>query len=342
MTRVTIDDRLPRDCTFSKGNWRLLARFWHPLAYASEVVDKPVAAMLLDQRLVIYRSGDQVVVADDVCIHRGAPLSRGTITEGCLVCPYHGLRFDSTGRCVAVPPAGPDATIPNALRLRTYPSRERYGLIWTCLRPEAIAPLPSWPALEDDRLQKIALAPATWKCQAFRHVENFNDVAHFGFIHAGTFGNPDDTYVPPYDTERRPHGLHRVLPVNQVDRDTFGGSADRTTVMRYTYDYELPFNSALVISSPDNRNEYIYDTISPVSSRISRIFIMKARDYDMDQPIEEWVRFQEAVNEEDRWVVEEQRPEEIPLDLRVEQHIAADAWSVRFRKLWSELGYSDS
>ncbi|MBA3518369.1 MAG: Rieske 2Fe-2S domain-containing protein [Rhizobiales bacterium] len=263
----------PRESSFSAENWDLLSRFWHPIVYGSDLGAKPLPIRLLDQRLVVYRAGRRVVVANDVCIHRGAPLSRGWIADETLVCPYHGLRFDGSGRCVAIPPAGPVAHIPPKLRLTTYPVAERYGIVWTCLSPEPLAPLPEWPGMEQMNLQKVKLAPADWDCSAFRHVENFNDVAHFSFVHAGTFGDPTAPIVARYDVAPSANGLRRSMPVNQVDRDSFGKGSDQTTVMEYDYDYTLPFNSSLVISSPDGRDEYIYDAVCPVSSAKSRIFI---------------------------------------------------------------------
>lgn len=331
----------PRDCSFSESNWRVLAQFWHPIAYSSDIGSRPIAVRLLDQRLVAYRAGDKVVVANDVCIHRGAPLSGGRIVDETLECPYHGLRFDGTGRCVAIPPAGPDAQIPAKLRLTTYPVQERYGLVWTSLDPDPKVPLPEWPAMENPSLQKVKLKPADWNCSAFRHVENFNDVAHFSYVHAGTFGNPDEPQVPRYEVVRTAHGLDRSLMVNQIDRDTFTQNDEQATLMEYAYAYSMPFNSSLTISSPDNRVEYIYDAICPVSSGKSRIFILKARNYDLDKPVDEWIEFQMAVNEEDRWIVESQHPEDIPMDLRIEVHILADAWSIAFRRRWAEYGYTD-
>lgn len=332
---------LPRDCTFTEANWQLLASFWHPVAYASEIANRPMAARLLDQRLVIYRAEGCAVVANDVCIHRGAPLSGGCMKDETLVCPYHGLRFDKHGACVAVPPAGPDAVISPKLRLTTYPVAERYGIVWTCLAPEPKAPLPNWHAFENPALQKVKLPIAEWNCSAFRHVENFNDVAHFSFVHAGTFGNPDDPLVARHDVRPTDHGLSRTMPVAQIDRDTFCPGPAAVTEMEYRYDYRLPFASSLTIASPDGRNEYIFDAVSPVSAAKSRIFILKARDYDLGDPVDDWIRFQQAVNEEDRWIVEAQHPEEIPMDLRAEAHILADAWSIAFRRRWAALGYTD-
>ena len=68
---------LPRDCTFAESDWRALAPFWYPVAFSHEVKDKPFAAKLLDERLVVFRLKGNVSVARDLCLHRGAPLSAG-------------------------------------------------------------------------------------------------------------------------------------------------------------------------------------------------------------------------------------------------------------------------
>ena len=44
---------LPRDCTFTESDWRALAPFWYPVAFSHEVIDKPFAARLLDERVVV-------------------------------------------------------------------------------------------------------------------------------------------------------------------------------------------------------------------------------------------------------------------------------------------------
>ncbi|MEI9960049.1 MAG: Rieske 2Fe-2S domain-containing protein [Limisphaerales bacterium] len=83
---------LPRDCTFARSDWLALSPFWYPIAFSHEVKDKPFAAKLLDERLVIYRTAHgAVVVARDLCLHRGAPLSLGSVEGDELVCKYHGF-----------------------------------------------------------------------------------------------------------------------------------------------------------------------------------------------------------------------------------------------------------
>jgi hypothetical protein len=41
---------------------------------------------------------------------------------------------------------------------------------------------------------------------------------------------------------------------------------------------------------------------------------------------------------EDRVIVESQRPEDLPLDIQMEAHIAADRTSIAYRKLLKEMG----
>ena len=125
---------LPRNCTFTPTDWQALAPFWYPVAFSHEITtDKPYGTHLLDERLVIYRVSDgTIIVAQDLCLHRGAPLSLGCIENDRLVCPYHGVQYDRDAKCVYIP-AQPEAKIPSRLKLKTYSVIERYGLVWTRL-----------------------------------------------------------------------------------------------------------------------------------------------------------------------------------------------------------------
>ena len=101
----------PAHCTFDPEDWLRLARCWHPVARACDIDGAPVKATLLDEQLVIYRIKGQVVVARDVCPHRGVPLTLGFHEEEGIVCPYHGLRFGEDGRCNRIP-SSPGQPIP--------------------------------------------------------------------------------------------------------------------------------------------------------------------------------------------------------------------------------------
>ncbi len=71
---------LPRGCTFSESDWRVLAPFWYPVAFSHEITGRPHAVTLLDERVVVYRLSDgSLSAARDICHHRGVPLSLGHV-----------------------------------------------------------------------------------------------------------------------------------------------------------------------------------------------------------------------------------------------------------------------
>jgi len=80
----------------------------------------------------------------------------------------------------------------------------------------------------------------SWKTSAARQVENFMDVSHFSFVHAGTFGNPDVTEVALVDVEQTAHGLHYDFPylANNPKNSPLGGNE---VIQRHTtYDVTSP------------------------------------------------------------------------------------------------------
>jgi len=54
---------------------------------------------------------------------------------------------------------------------------------------------------------------------------------------------------------------------------------------------------------------------------------------------EDLLRFQDRVTEQDRAVVESQRPELLPLDLQAELHLRSDRMAIAYRKWLREIGF---
>jgi vanillate O-demethylase monooxygenase subunit len=332
--------RLPPHCTFAETEWRALARHWFPVAYGDEVADQPLARTLLDQPLILYRTTNRkVVVARDLCIHRGVPMHLGWQEGDELVCAYHGFRYGADGRCTKVP-AQPDLPVPKKLCLETYASVERYGIIWTCLAPDPAQPasLPDWPELEDPAFRMMHDAPPEWDATAGRQMENFIDVGHFSWIHAGTFGNRERPEVPHYEVVRTPAGFHVEYPYEAANPagSNLGGGA---TIRRWmTYDLHLPLACRSMIDYGEGRRHCIYDAPTPVSRRRTRIFFFIARNFDHDVPARKLLDWENSIIAEDRPVVESQRPEELPVDLSEEFHIRSDRFATAFRQAMKALG----
>jgi phenylpropionate dioxygenase-like ring-hydroxylating dioxygenase large terminal subunit len=337
----------PPGCTFDIDDWRLLATHWYPVALSREVDRAPVSAMLLDEPLVLYRLDGQLIVARDICPHRGVPLSLGSHDGHGVVCRYHGLRYGADGRCNRVP-ASPGLPIPSKLKLHTYPSVERYGLIWTCLgatenppNPALEPTLPAMPHWDDLGFQQIVCPGFDIAAFAGRQMEGFLDVAHFGWVHTETFGDPDNVEVPAYvavDTAVGFNADYRSqisnYPIGMRDRAEPGFEWLRH------FEAHLPFTATLTIHFPNDRKLIIMNAASPVSARKTRLFAPIARNFDTDQPVEAVYDFNLRVFEEDRLIVEAQKPECLPLDPTMEASIPADRSSIAYRRGLRRLGLS--
>ncbi|MEM7224307.1 MAG: aromatic ring-hydroxylating dioxygenase subunit alpha [Pseudomonadota bacterium] len=324
---------LPEDCSFRESDWHVLAGFWHPVAFVHEVEDKPLRRTLLDIDLVVFRGSDGIAVARDRCPHRGARLSAGVVEEGCLVCPMHGLAYDQTGACQRIPsvPEG-KIRIPKQLCLSLYRSAERYGLIWTCLKPEPSWPLPEWPQLEEPDRKCIHVPSDEWATSAGRHVENFNDVAHFPWVHLKSFGGKKGDPIPPYKVEQTERGLAFELAYLEGGNRFPDGVEAKDRQVRYLYELTYPFSTLLhVYPEGSNYAHYFADSACPVSARRTRIFQLYT-DSTGDPDADTWTAEALVINEEDKPLVEDQRPIELPLDVSEEISIPADRMSLAYRK----------
>ncbi len=335
----TTELALPRDCTFAESDWRVLINYWYPVALASEVTDKPVAATLLDQRLVLYRTASKgVVAAADLCLHRGVPLSMGFMDRGEIVCAYHGLRYNADGHCVCIP-SNRDGAISARLQLRMFLTTERYGLIWVCLSGQPANVLPEIPEWDDPAYQTAVAPPIDMKASAGRQLEGFLDVAHFAWVHHNTFGDRNNPYVPKYSVDPTDFGLHmeyRSTVGNYLRQD--GSETEPEKGVLRVFDCYLPFSARLTVHMPEGGHLVILDSASPVSARRTRLFAPLLRDYDLDTPLQPFIDYNVQIFNEDLAIAQAQYPEDLPLDLTDEVHIRADKTSVAYRRCLAKLG----
>lgn len=162
-----------------------VAAGWHPVAFASAVRARPVAAMLMGRRLVVAGDREGSFVLDDRCPHRGAPLSLGRLEEGAVACPYHGWRFGRGGKCLQVP----GSPLPGA-SARALPCIEKAGLVWTSLA-DSPGPFPRLPdSFEDESLDRFWWPLRASAASLLDAIENHLDPAHPHHIHPWMVRSP--------------------------------------------------------------------------------------------------------------------------------------------------------
>jgi phenylpropionate dioxygenase-like ring-hydroxylating dioxygenase large terminal subunit len=159
-----------------------LRHHWFPVALSSRVREKPYRSMVLGEPFVIIRDdAGKVMMFEDRCPHRGAPLSAGKLLGGVLRCPYHGWGFDLAGRCVVMPGSRDDKPLGD-VRIPTLTVQERDGVIWAAQDPRQGLPL-RLLAMQPER-QRF-LWETTWQTPILEAQENFLDALHTHTVHPG-------------------------------------------------------------------------------------------------------------------------------------------------------------
>ena len=121
---------------------------WHPVASEHDVPYRHVHhAQLLGRELAVWRADDDFVnVWENRCLHRGVRLSIGSNDGTELRCQYHGWRYANRSAGCTYIPAHPADAPARTICNRTFPSVERYGLVWSGEEP--VGDPPTIDALE--------------------------------------------------------------------------------------------------------------------------------------------------------------------------------------------------
>jgi phenylpropionate dioxygenase-like ring-hydroxylating dioxygenase large terminal subunit len=311
----------------------VLLNDWHVVAQVADLAAGTVRpARLLGVDLVVWQGDGGIQVWDDLCIHRGAKLSGGRVTAGCLVCPYHGWTYDASGACVKIP-AHPGQKPPPRAHTSVHPVRVRYDLVWTCLGEPAGEP-PDFPEWDDPAYRTIPSGPYPFRALGPRVIENFLDVGHFPFVHAGYLGDPGHTEIEEYQAEITPTGvIARDIPIWQPDPDGTG----RAAKVLYTYEAIRPLTARFTKAQGEQRFSMV-DIVTPVDADHSLAYAIMAMNYGFDTPAEQIRVFQDEVTAQDLPIVESQRPELLPLDLQAELHLRSDRTAIAYRQWLRQLG----
>lgn len=321
-----------------------MENFWHPIATSEEVTEQPKQFVLLGEKIVAFRDETGVAAFKDLCIHRGAALSGGKVKDGRITCPYHGWSYDRSGACVHIPSLPQGTPIPPKARAIAYRAREAFGLCWVAMR-DPVQPFPSWPddAWSNPEYRVFLVNQYLWKASAGRVIENAMDFSHFNFVHAGYTELADGPIIKPYQVGRTDGGLAFVYEDGRIRRE---------------YSLLFPFvlhdkkkviavDKGRTWSETGNTREgdatILSFIVSPVDETTARLYSFMARNHSFDTPDASFVEGFDLVTEQDRIVVESQRPEQIPTDIREELHLKfPDGPSMEYRRMLREIDRAEA
>jgi 5,5'-dehydrodivanillate O-demethylase len=166
----------------------LLRRYWHPVACADQMTDRWTKRVrILGEDLVLFRDrSGRFGLIGEACPHRRASLAYGIPTEDGIRCPYHGWKFDGTGRCLEQPNEPEGSNFKDKVSLPGYPVQAFAGMLWAYLGP---LPAPLIPALDgfvaEGTIRQIghAAIPCNW----FQIMENGVDPVHAEWLHGAYY-----------------------------------------------------------------------------------------------------------------------------------------------------------
>jgi phenylpropionate dioxygenase-like ring-hydroxylating dioxygenase large terminal subunit len=207
--------------------------------------------------------------------------------------------------------------------------------VWVSLGTPAhdIPPFPEW---RDPAYRKILCGPYRVKASGPRIVENFLDVGHFPFVHAGILGDPQYPEIEDYQAEIGPAGV-LAQGVRVYQPDPYGtGQGDTVS---YTYRALRPLAAYLLKESEGPRFSILL-VITPHAAIDSTAWMWMAMNYGHEIPEQELVAWQDEIFSQDRPILESQRPELLPLDLQTELHLRSDRTAIAYRRWLNQLGLS--
>lgn len=156
---------------------------WFVVEFSSLLKAGEIKAItFMGNELVLYRTeSGKASVSDAFCPHMGAHFAHGgKIIKEEIQCPFHGFRFDCSGKCTAT---GYETKPPPTAVLKQWTVDERNGLIFVYHDEQGRPPTWELPLLDTSGWTQYATKVFNLNGHPQETTENIADVGHFDWIH---------------------------------------------------------------------------------------------------------------------------------------------------------------
>jgi phenylpropionate dioxygenase-like ring-hydroxylating dioxygenase large terminal subunit len=275
-----------------------LKNAWYVAAWDHEVTRDLRPVTILGEEIALYRLSDGNPAAlENACVHRKLPLSMGRLRGDEVECGYHGMVYGHDGRCTHLPGS---ARIPSVARVRSYPVRSRYGLVWIWMgepaqaNPNSIFPVEHW---DDSAWGRNEGGSMTIGCNYLFVTDNLLDPSHVAWVHRSSFGN-EACEETPIETRVSPTGVvasrwMRNVPIAPfyMSLVRFTGSCDRLQHYEVRYPSHAIVKAVLVpagfgatmgATHPAAMLMDSYNFITPTDENHCRYFWFQLRNFSAD------------------------------------------------------------
>lgn len=214
--------------------------------------------------------------------------------------------------------------------------KSAYGYLWTSLSsdPKELFSIPETDEPNRRNLNAGSIGVAT---SGPRAIENFLDLGHFPFVHAGVLGAEPHTEVVDYHVEIKNGEIFATgckFPQPQASPGSVGA-----IVTDYVYRVPHPYCVLLYKTGAFDvaRLDVIGLFIQPMTQESIRAhaFVSVLDNVTSDTGLK---RFQLGIFSQDKPILENQVPKRLPLSTSAETPIRADKSSILYRRWLADLG----
>ena len=323
----------------------MIINLWYVAEWSDKVGKDPVRVKMLGQQFVLFRDDAGAAhCLSDTCLHRGGSLSKGWVTDGNVTCPYHGWQYNGDGQCVVIPSEVEEGhKIPDKARVDSYPTQERYGMVWVFMGdlPESERyPIPPFPEFDDPEWRAVK-SEWVWQADAGRVLENGIDIAHASFVHPmfgynstarrnkiikldrheGWATSTNEMYPPPLKG-----GLRRFIRKDKAK-----------TYVHPTF-YMSGNTIRMHIEANPKMHIIMFDANTPVDEHTTKTFAIQVRNFFRSSLFDRGsLKRLEKVLQEDTVIVEETRPFYLAETLENEISVKSDRFMSTYRKMRRDL-----
>lgn len=257
--------------------------FWYVVSTSAELRPGVVLQReILGEWLAVFRGADGSPTAvQDRCMHRAGRLSKGSVVDGCLRCPYHGWTYDTDGTLVGVPAEGEAFRQLERRRVRTYEVTEQDDYVYVRLAtpPRELSPF-AMPCYGKPGYRSVRLLNR-FDNTVTNCVENFIDIPHTVFVHPGIFRTTRRQRIEA--TVRRRQGHVSVDYRGETDnlgwfRWFLNPGADP---IRHVDNFYMPNITSVEYEFGPRRHFFITSQSVPINDRETLVYTDLTFDYGM-------------------------------------------------------------
>lgn len=261
---------------------------WYVVAESKQIkIDQPYKVTVWDKNFVIWKSKEDIYHAlEDVCPHKGAALSIGTIHNDCIVCPYHGYEFSNTGNLTLVP--GINFQPYSQQNVPKFSVVEKHG--WIYLNTYEIPWFSTQTQLDilndnifvepEAKNNKMSSVLLNKIFNTYPRVvsENSLDIMHIAYVH--TFGNkakPAPTYEdPPKEISQ---GHWRTSYAYTSGKDSMVSKIFKMKKIDIENEFALPHTTIARIKFGDGMVNTIVTAACPINENTTKLFVKSYRNF---------------------------------------------------------------